>query len=124
MDAIVTQMIILFVLVIFGYCLSKKKMMDAEFDRKLSELVINVTCPSLILSSVMGDTLPDKDLILPLLVVGFATYVVLIGAAFLLPHVLPVRPSERGIYSFMLAFGNVGFIGYPIVASIFGASSS
>lgn len=45
MDAIVTQMIILFVLVIFGYCLSKKKMMDAEFDRKLSELVINVTCP-------------------------------------------------------------------------------
>lgn len=49
MDAIVTQMIILFVLVIVGYCLNKKKMMDAEFDRKLSELVINVTCPSLIL---------------------------------------------------------------------------
>ena len=79
MDAIVTQMIILFILVIIGYYLSKKKMMDADFDRKLSGLVINVTCPSLILSSVMGDTLPDKKLILPLLVVGFATYVVLIG---------------------------------------------
>lgn len=118
MDAIVTQMIILFILVIIGYYLSKKKMMDADFDRKLSGLVINVTCPSLILSSVMGDTLPDKKLILPLLVVGFATYVVLIGLAFLLP-----KPFDRGIYSFMLAFGNVGFIGYPIVASIFGASA-
>ena len=52
MDAIVTQMIILFILVIIGYYLSKKKMMDADFDRKLSGLVINVTCPSLILSSV------------------------------------------------------------------------
>ena len=123
MDAIVTQMIILFILVIIGYYLSKKKMMDADFDRKLSGLVINVTCPSLILSSVMGDTLPDKKLILPLLVVGFATYVVLIGLAFLLPRYLPVKPSDRGIYSFMLAFGNVGFIGYPIVASIFGASA-
>lgn len=123
MDAIVTQMIILFILVIIGYYLSKKKMMDADFDRKLSGLVINVTCPSLILSSVMGDTLPDKTLILPLLVVGFATYVVLIGLAFLLPRYLPVKLSDRGIYSFMLAFGNVGFIGYPIVASIFGASA-
>ena len=123
MDAIVTQMIILFILVIIGYCLSKKKMMDADFDRKLSGLVINVTCPSLILSSVMGDTLPDKEKILPLLVVGFATYVILIGLAFLLPRYLPVKSSDRGIYSFMLAFGNVGFIGYPIVASIFGASA-
>ena len=123
MDAIVTQMIILFILVIVGYYLSKKKMMDADFDRKLSGLFINVTCPSLILSSVMGDTLPDKELILPLLVVGFATYVVLIGAAFLLPRYLPVKMAARGIYSFMLAFGNVGCIGYPIVASIFGASA-
>ncbi len=123
MDAIVTQMIILFILVIIGYYLSKKKMMDADFDRKLSGLVIHVMCPSLILSSVMGDTLPDKHLILPLLIVGFATYAVLIGLAFLLPRYLPVLPSDRGIYSFMLAFGNVGFIGYPIVASIFGASA-
>ena len=104
MDAIVTQMIILFILVIIGYFLNKKKMMGADFDRKLSGLVINVTCPSLILSSVMGDTLPDKELIVPLLLVGFATYVVLIGTAFLLPRYLPVKPSDRGIYSFMLAF--------------------
>ena len=123
MNAIVTQMIILFIIVIIGYFLSKKKMMDADFDRKLSVLVINVTCPSLILSSVMGDTLPDKGFILPLLVVGFATYAILIGGAFILPRFLPVKMSERGIYSFMLAFGNVGFIGYPIVASIFGANA-
>lgn len=123
MDTIVTQMLILFVLVIVGYCLSKKGLMDEEFDRKLSGLVINVTCPCLILSSVMGDTLPDKRYILPLLAVGFATYVILIGAAFLLPRYLRVKPTDRGIYSFMLAFGNVGFIGYPIVASIFGSSA-
>lgn len=123
MEAIVTQMMILFILVVVGYYLSKQNLMDADFDRKLSGIVINVTCPSLILSSVMGDTLPDKHLILPLLFVGFATYVILIGGAFLLPRYFPVRSADRGIYSFMLAFGNVGFIGYPIVASIFGANA-
>ena len=40
MDAIVTQMIILFILVIVGYVLSKLNIMDADFDRKLSSLVI------------------------------------------------------------------------------------
>ena len=123
MNAIVTQMIILFILVVVGYIISKKKMMDADFDRKLSVFVINVACPCLILSSVMGDTLPDKHFIIPLLIVGFATYVILIGAGFLLPHYLPIKATDRGIYSFMLAFGNVGFIGYPIVASIFGANA-
>lgn len=120
MDAIVSQMIILFVLVVIGYGLGKKKLMDVEFDRKLSSFVIMVSCPCLILSSVMDGEMPDKSLILPLLIVGFATYVVLIGGAFLLPRYFPIKKEERGIYSFMLAFGNVGFIGYPIVASIFG----
>lgn len=123
MNAIVSQMIILFIIVIVGYFLTKKKMMDSDFDRKLSTFVINVACPCLILSSVMGDTLPDKHLILPLLIVGFATYILLILGAFLIPRHLPIKPEERGIYSFMLAFGNVGFIGYPIVASIFGANA-
>lgn len=102
MNAIVTQMIILFILVVVGYIISKKKMMDADFDRKLSVFVINVACPCLILSSVMGDTLPDKHFIIPLLIVGFATYVILIGAGFLLPHYLPIKATDRGIYSFML----------------------
>ena len=97
MNAIVTQMIILFILVVVGYIISKKKMMDADFDRKLSVFVINVACPCLILSSVMGDTLPDKHFIIPLLIVGFATYVILIGAGFLLPRYLPIKAADRGI---------------------------
>lgn len=93
MDAIVTQMIILFVLVIVGYVLNKKNLMDEEFDRTLSRLIINVACPCLILSSVMGDTMPDKKLILPLLIVGFITYAVLIGMAILLPRFMPIQSS-------------------------------
>ena len=82
MNAIVTQMIILFILVVVGYIISKKKMMDADFDRKLSVFVINVACPCLILSSVMGDTLPDKHFIIPLLVSILFSAMTILSAVF------------------------------------------
>lgn len=68
----------------------------------------------------MGDTIPDSGLIVPLLLVGFATYAVLFFVSWLLPRYFVRQADIRGMYSFMLMFGNVGFIGYPVVASIFG----
>ena len=120
MDNIVTQMVILLLLVVAGFVSNKCGLTGGDFDRRLSNFIINVSCPSLILSSVMGDVVPDRRLIIPLLVVGFLTYVALFGVAWLLPRYFVREAYMRGMYSFMLMFGNVGFIGYPVVASIFG----
>ena len=71
-------MVVLFIIVLLGYTLCKLGYMGDKFDQKLSAIVIDVTCPALILSSVMGDRMPDRTLILPLLGVGFLTYFVLL----------------------------------------------
>lgn len=113
-------MITLFVIVVVGYVAGKMNYMGGEFDRKLSSLVINWTCPALILSSSMTGELPDRRYILPLLGISAFTYVVLTAAAWGLSHVLTKRIENRGILSFAMVFGNVGFMGYPVVASIFG----
>lgn len=113
-------MITLFAVVIMGYVLRRLGYMGGEFDKKLSALIMDVCCPLLILSSVMGDQLPDAGLILPLLGVGFATYFVLCVLAFTVPRLMSKDPLEQGTIGFAMMFGNVGFIGYPIVASIFG----
>ena len=120
MDNIITQMLILLLLVVAGFISNKCGLTGGDFDRKLSNFIINVSCPCLILSSVMGDTIPDGSLIVPLLLVGFVTYAVLFGVSWLLPRYFVRQADIRGMYSFMLMFGNVGFIGYPVVASIFG----
>ncbi len=117
------QMVALFLLVIAGYVSRKCGLMGQDFDRKLSNFVIQVTAPCLVIASTMGDVMPDRSHILPLLGVGAATYAVLISLAYVLPRFMPVKESDRGMYSFMLTFANVGFIGYPIVASIFGHSA-
>jgi hypothetical protein len=68
----------------------------------------------------MTGDLPDRRLILPLLGISALTYVLLTGVAFLLPRFLTKQKDDEGIVGFALMFGNVGFMGYPVVASIFG----
>ena len=110
----------LFVIVIVGYMTGKLGYMGGELDRKLSSLVINWTCPALILSSAMTGELPDRRFILPLLAISVVTYLVLTGVAFWLPRFLTRRKDDEGVVGFAMMFGNVGFMGYPVVASIFG----
>ena len=113
-------MVTLFAIVVLGYVLRRFGLMGGDFDKRLSTLIIDVCCPLLILSSVMGDKLPDSKYILPLLGVGFATYIILALAAFTVPKLISKDTLEQGMIGFCIMFGNVGFIGYPIVASIFG----
>lgn len=116
-------MVVLFIIVVLGYALCKLGYMGEDFDRKLSSIVVDVTCPLLILSSVMGESLPDRTLILPLLGVGFLTYVLLLVFGFFVPRLIAADSDDQGMIGFALMFANVGFIGYPIVSSIFGAKA-
>ncbi len=75
-------MVVLFIIVVLGYAMCKLGYMGDKFDQKLSSIVIDITCPALILSSVMGTELPDRSLILPLLGVGFLTYILLLVFGF------------------------------------------
>lgn len=113
-------MVILFIIVVLGYTLCKLGYMGDKFDQKLSSIVIDITCPALILSSVMSDQMPDRTLILPLLGVGFLTYIILLIFGFLVPRLITKNRDDQGMIGFALMFANVGFIGYPIVSSIFG----
>jgi predicted permease len=116
----IVVMLTLFALVVVGYVAGKLGYLGGDFDRQLSRLVINITCPALILSSAMTGELPDRQYILPLLLISVLTYLLLAGAGFLLPRYLTSDASHQGPVGFALIFGNVGFMGYPVVASIFG----
>ncbi len=116
----VEVMMTLFAIVVAGYVAGKLGYMGGTFDKRLSKLVIDITCPALILSSAMTGELPDRRLIVPLLGISILTYIVLAAVAWKLPHFLTRKKEEEGIIGFALMFGNVGFMGYPVVASIFG----
>ncbi len=122
-QVVITLMAALFIVVIVGFVSRKTHLMGGDFDRSLSVFVIQVTCPALVLASTMGDRMPDRSHIPMLLLISAATYAILIILAYILPRLMGVKAELRGMYSFMLTYSNVGFIGYPIVASIFGSDA-
>ena len=121
MDFLATlgQMGVLFGVVIIGFVCSKLNIMNDAFNRSLSVLIINVTAPCIILSSVMGDTLPERSEIVPVFLLGTATLFMLLIFGYIGAKLLRTGDME-GIYRFMFAFGNINFIGIPVATSLFG----
>lgn len=114
------QMAVLFILIAVEYVARRAGLMDDVFNARLSSWVIAVACPCLVLSSVMGDTLPDIRMVPPLLAVGFGSHILLTFMGYQLPRRFCRVKARRGVYGFMITFGNIGFIGYPVVSALFG----
>lgn len=118
---ILTQMLMIFGIVMVGLFAAKRNLWSGDLDRKLSIFIMNISMPALILASVMGKDLAfENSELLALVVVAIVNYALLIGLSYLIPHIWKVNRSRQGILKFMLAFGNVSFIGYPVCDAVFG----
>ena len=112
---------IIFGVVIVGYIATRIGVWKVEMNRNMSVFVLNVTCPMLIIGSVMGEGLQfSYQEIWQLIVVSLINYAVLIIGAFVIAKAWRVRPDRQGLQKFMVTFGNVTFIGFPACAAIFG----
>ena len=109
-----TQMGALFLMVIIGFCCNKLKYMDGDFNRKFSSLILNITAPFLILSSVMGEVLPKPEDIPPVLTAGFLSFAFLFIVSFTVSKFLCKDADKVGSYRFMLIIGNINYIGFPV----------
>ena len=118
---IATQMLMIFGIVVVGYLSAKRNLWAPELNRKMSVFVLNVSAPCLILASVMGKGLVFERMeIMQIMLVSVLNYVILIGGAYLVTAIWRMEPDRRGQLRFMLSFGNVTFIGFPVLAAIFG----
>lgn len=120
-QAVLNQMIVLFLLLAVGFLCGKLKIIDLPTNKRLSVLVTNVTQVALILASVMTVEVRMSGGELGLLMlVSCGMYLLLGLIAFLVPKLLFTPREEVGTYRFMLMFGNTGFMGFPVIASVFG----
>lgn len=107
-----------------GYGAKKAKVMTPEMDKGLSKLVMNVTLPGMLLASCLNaDVIPTPEQLGSTAIVACGSFVIYIAVAFILTFVLRISPGHQGVFRFMIVFGNVGFIGFPVVTAIFGSES-
>ena len=115
------QMVSLFVIVAVGFVLRRLRIVNDAFDATLTKVVFSVTLPCMILSSLTtAETLPSAFGIASILGFALASYALILILAVLAPMAFGLPRSKRGVYSFAIAFANVGFIGYPVVQAVFG----
>ena len=115
------QMVILFAVGATGYASKKLNLMDEGFDKKLSKLILSTALPAMILASVLtAEALPTVWQVLWTIAVSCASYVIMIAVGFAATWALRIPDGRKGVYRFMLVFGNTGFIGFPVITAIFG----
>ena len=58
--------------------------------------------------------------VIQIFLISIAIYMVLPIMGILLSRILKVPKEDRNLYQFMTIFSNIGFMGYPVIQSIFG----
>ncbi len=121
---VLEQMVMIFILILTGFVLYKKKMISDSASKDLSALVVNVCSPGLIIVSMFNDLsqIPRENVVF-VGVIAVIFYIFLILFGYFLVWVLKVPDSLRNAYVLMTVFGNTGFIGIPVALAIIGPES-
>ncbi|MDO4749817.1 MAG: AEC family transporter [Eubacteriales bacterium] len=122
---LIDRMLVILLLMGVGFASRKLGYTDAVSNQKLSRVVINVGQVGMILGAVMtAEGAYTKQQALLMLGVSFALMFLITAYGYLAPVILRAKGPARGTYAFMAAFGNIGFVGMPIMSSVYGPESA
>lgn len=115
------QMLALLLMIGAGYFMTKKGMLDEHTNNQMSDMIVQIFNPLLVLASAassVGQVSMDAMKLAGGIAVGmFAAF---IAAGKLLAPFFDKDREQRKIFQLMFVFSNVGFIGIPVISSIFG----
>ena len=118
-----TQVLILFILILIGYFIRYRNLIDKSFTSKLSNLVLSIFLPALIINSMQINFEPSIiNKIIIIILLSFITYLISYLIAYSLKFIFK-SDKDIGVYQYAVMFSNVGFMGYPVVQSIFGSDA-
>lgn len=122
---VVTQMLILFLIMLTGMVCRKIGIFSDDMVKKLSKLVLNIANPAVILASAVssGNNVTGKNLAVTG-ILSLTMFASLIIIAHFIPTLIRAQKSDFGVYKCMTIFGNIGFMGLPLVSAIFGPDAT
>ena len=104
-----------------GYFAAKKGMMDEHTNNQMSNMIVNIFNPLLVLASAansVGQISMDALKLAGLIAAAMFLDFIIAGMA--LSPFFEKEREQRKIFQLMFVFSNVGFIGIPVISGIFG----
>lgn len=120
---LIARIVLLFIMLIPGYFLRKKNMLSGETSKGMSNLVLYIAQPAMIISSFLREF--DASILhtaLGVFVFAFLTNGFGCMAVMFLFKKAPER--KRQVLRFAVAFSNALFMGLPIVTGVFGKTAA
>lgn len=122
---VISQMGVIFIVLAVGYAANKLKVINRDSNKLLTRLVLNIAMPCTILNSVMAGNIDisgaEAAFFMLMVLLTFAIAFILVIPV---PKLLGTIREDSGLTGYMIVFGNVGFMGFPVAEAIFGPQSA
>lgn len=116
---IVNKVISLFLIMIIGIYGSKRKIITPTINKGLTNILLEITLPCLVVSSFIFDMDNElKNNVIKCFIYSPLVLIITIIISYF--TLLPIKSDKKIIMHFANVFSNCGFIGFPIIYSIFG----
>ncbi len=122
MNALINTLIQFIIVMAAGYIACRIGILNENATDKISALIVKITMPAMILASACNFS-GEVGLMYISILAGLCIYIALPLLAKLISVIFRIPLNERGIYEFMMIFGNVGFMGMPLANAVFGSDA-
>ena len=123
MLTVFSKVIVIFAIVAVGFFCKRKGILTDAVEGPLVDLLLLVTCPLMVLSSLASRTLEPGTLPKTLMVLGISMgyFIIAMAVSFGLKGLLKNTPKEDlGVMMAIMTSLNSGFMGFPVTKAIFG----
>lgn len=113
---VLDQVLVLTGLIILGILCARFEILPQQSLPTISKLIVKLCLPILIFHTTISSS-GREDILNHLLILPYTAiiYVILFSVGRLVSRLLALPPEQAGIFRVMMLYGNVGFIGIPIV---------
>lgn len=119
LSALIDSIISLFIMMMIGIYGSRKKILNSEIIKALTDILIQIALPFMIVASFIfsfDDNI--KNNIIHAFYYSFAAYIIMAFISYIL--LIPIKKQKKTILHFANVFTNTGYVGFPILNSIYG----
>ncbi len=123
-SGLLSRMLVLLALICVGAFCSKLRMIDERGSACINQLVLYICGPLMIIKSVQNVQLAyGVSDILMLLVYTVIFHLITLTIATVFARIFCRKKTLRGVFSLVTAFGNIFFMGLPVVTALYGENS-
>ncbi len=123
MSIIINPIVMLFIAILIGFVSAKYNYLNADIRTVLSKIIVKITLPCLIVTSLLSKELSGE--VVENAAIAVLSGIIVIPGLCLLgictAKLFRLKEPTKTVHAILSGGGNTSFLGYPIVLAIFGA---